>query len=106
MYVLDPNTHECLHYEPVVGYPAKPHVNIPREVLAEHPEVEVRYDFIDCSIDVCSVEVSIDVSQLVLLDCAADGRYAHRYRRCSRTTSTMATYGETSSMAFSRLISL
>nr|VWO98676.1 Ribosomal RNA small subunit methyltransferase B (EC (16S rRNA m5C967 methyltransferase) (rRNA (cytosine-C(5)-)-methyltransferase RsmB) [Ganoderma boninense] len=57
VYVLDPNTHECLHYEPVVGYPAKSHVTIPREILAEHPEVEVRYDLIDCSIDVCSVEV-------------------------------------------------
>ncbi|KAI1794494.1 nucleotide-diphospho-sugar transferase [Ganoderma leucocontextum] len=57
VYILDPNTHECLHYEPVVGYPAKSHVTIPREILAEHPEVEVRYDLIDCSIDVCSVEV-------------------------------------------------
>ena len=57
MYVLDPDTSECLHYEPVVGYPPKAHVSIPREILAEHPEVEIRYDFIDCSIDVCSVEV-------------------------------------------------
>ncbi len=57
MYVLDPETFECLHYEPVVGYPPKTHVSIPREVLAEHPEVEIRNDFIDCSIDVCSVEV-------------------------------------------------
>ncbi|KAI0709378.1 nucleotide-diphospho-sugar transferase [Earliella scabrosa] len=57
VYVLDPDTSECLHYEPVVGYPPKAHVSIPREILAEHPEVEIRYDFIDCSIDVCSVEV-------------------------------------------------
>ena len=58
VYVLDPSTSECLHYEPVVGYPPKSHVSIPREVLAEHSEVEIRNDFIDCSIDVCSVEVS------------------------------------------------
>ncbi|KAI0807445.1 nucleotide-diphospho-sugar transferase [Fomes fomentarius] len=57
VYVLDPETSECLHYEPVVGFPPKTHVSIPREVLAEHPEVEIRNDFIDCSIDVCSVEV-------------------------------------------------
>ena len=57
MYVLEPNTSECLHYEPVLGYPPASHVTVPREILAEHPEVEIRNDFIDCSIDVCSVEV-------------------------------------------------
>ncbi|KAI8998514.1 nucleotide-diphospho-sugar transferase [Trametes punicea] len=57
VFVLDPNTSECLHYEPVVGYPPTPQIKIPREVLAEHPEVEIRNDLIDCSIDVCSVEV-------------------------------------------------
>ena len=57
VYVLDPATSECLHYEPVIGHPPKSHVNIPREILAEHPEVEIRNDLIDCSIDVCSVEV-------------------------------------------------
>ncbi|KAH9946000.1 nucleotide-diphospho-sugar transferase [Epithele typhae] len=57
VYVLDPETSECLHYEPYIGYPPKPHISIPREILAEHPEVEIRNDLIDCSIDVCSVEV-------------------------------------------------
>ncbi|KAI0665130.1 nucleotide-diphospho-sugar transferase [Cubamyces menziesii] len=57
VFVLDPNTSECLHYEPVIGYPPTPLVKIPREVLAEHPEVEIRNDLIDCHIDVCSVEV-------------------------------------------------
>ena len=57
VFVLDPETSECLHYEPVVGYPAPERVKVPREVLSEHPEVEIRNDFIDCSIDVCSVEV-------------------------------------------------
>ncbi|EIW60017.1 translation initiation factor eIF2B catalytic subunit epsilon [Trametes versicolor FP-101664 SS1] len=57
VFVLDPETSECLHYEPTIGYPATPLVKIPREVLAEHPEVEIRYDLVDCSIDVCSVEV-------------------------------------------------
>lgn len=59
MFVLDANTSECLHYEPVTGHPTKSIAHIPREVLAEHPEVEIRNDLIDCSIDVCSVEVRL-----------------------------------------------
>ncbi|KAL6305413.1 nucleotide-diphospho-sugar transferase [Sparassis latifolia] len=57
VFVLDAQTSECLHYEPVTGYPPKTLARIPREILAEHPEVEIRNDLIDCSIDVCSVEV-------------------------------------------------
>ncbi|KZT68221.1 nucleotide-diphospho-sugar transferase [Daedalea quercina L-15889] len=57
VFVLDPDTSECLHYEPVIGYPPKTLARIPREILAEHPEVEIRNDLIDCCIDVCSVEV-------------------------------------------------
>ncbi|OCH95024.1 nucleotide-diphospho-sugar transferase [Obba rivulosa] len=57
VFVLDSQTSECLHYEPVTGYPPTTLARIPREILAEHPEVELRYDLIDCSIDVCSVEV-------------------------------------------------
>ncbi|KAI0928588.1 hypothetical protein AcW2_004551 [Taiwanofungus camphoratus] len=57
VFVLDAQTSECLHYEPVTGCPRKTHAHIPREILAEHPEVEIRNDLIDCSIDVCSVEV-------------------------------------------------
>ncbi|PCH38105.1 nucleotide-diphospho-sugar transferase [Wolfiporia cocos MD-104 SS10] len=57
VFVMDAETSECLHYEPVTSYPHKPIARIPREILAEHPEVEIRYDLIDCAIDVCSVEV-------------------------------------------------
>ncbi|KIP09509.1 hypothetical protein PHLGIDRAFT_102716 [Phlebiopsis gigantea 11061_1 CR5-6] len=57
VFVLDTETSECLHYEAAVGYPPTRHVRVPRDVLAEHPEVEIRNDLIDCSIDVCSVEV-------------------------------------------------
>ncbi|TFK54991.1 nucleotide-diphospho-sugar transferase [Heliocybe sulcata] len=57
VFALDAESHECLHYEPVTGYPPKSQVRIPREIFAEHPEVEIRNDLIDCSIDVCSVEV-------------------------------------------------
>lgn len=57
VYVIDPATDECLHYEPVTGYPPTKRARIPREILAEHPDVEVRYDLLDCAVDVCSVEV-------------------------------------------------
>lgn len=57
VFVLDAETSECLHYESVIGYPPTKHASIPREILEEHPEVEIRNDLIDCSIDVCSVEV-------------------------------------------------
>ncbi|KAI9510867.1 nucleotide-diphospho-sugar transferase [Russula earlei] len=50
-------TSECLHYEPVTGYPPKRIAKIPRGVLENHPNVEIRNDLIDCSIDVCAVEV-------------------------------------------------
>ncbi|EKM55374.1 uncharacterized protein PHACADRAFT_120708 [Phanerochaete carnosa HHB-10118-sp] len=57
VFVLDSQTSQCLHYEAAVGYPPTRRVRIPRDVLAEHPEVEIRNDLIDCCIDVCSVEV-------------------------------------------------
>uniref|UniRef100_A0A0W0F8S1 Translation initiation factor eIF2B subunit epsilon n=1 Tax=Moniliophthora roreri TaxID=221103 RepID=A0A0W0F8S1_MONRR len=57
VFVLDSETSECLHYESVTGYPSKSLASIPREILAEHPDVEIRNDLIDCCIDVCSVEV-------------------------------------------------
>ncbi|KAF8969966.1 nucleotide-diphospho-sugar transferase [Flammula alnicola] len=57
VFVLDPATSECLHYEHVQGYPRTKGINIPREILEAHPEVDIRNDLLDCSIDVCSVEV-------------------------------------------------
>ncbi|TFY50681.1 hypothetical protein EVG20_g11387, partial [Dentipellis fragilis] len=57
VYVMDTDTSECLHYEAVTGYPPKSIARIPREVLDNHRNIEIRNDFIDCAIDVCSVEV-------------------------------------------------
>ncbi|KAF7969035.1 hypothetical protein HWV62_28660 [Athelia sp. TMB] len=57
VFVLDAETHECLHYEPTVGYPPTTHARIPREALAAHPDLELRNDLIDCGIDICSVDV-------------------------------------------------
>lgn len=57
MFVLDSKTSECLHYEHMQGFPRTTSITIPRAILTTHPEVEIRNDLIDCSIDVCSVEV-------------------------------------------------
>ncbi|KAJ3811615.1 nucleotide-diphospho-sugar transferase [Lentinula aff. lateritia] len=57
VFVLDSETSECLHFESMMGYPPSTIASIPREILATHPDVEIRNDFIDCSIDICSVEV-------------------------------------------------
>ncbi|KAG6850579.1 hypothetical protein H0H93_011247 [Arthromyces matolae] len=57
IFVLDPETSECLYYEPVTAYPPTRLAHVPREIFAAHPELEIRNDLIDCSIDVCSVEV-------------------------------------------------
>ncbi|KAF8628435.1 hypothetical protein AX15_003954 [Amanita polypyramis BW_CC] len=57
VFALDSQTYECLHYQPVIAHPPTRFVNIPRELLESHPEIDIRYDLIDCGIDVCSVEV-------------------------------------------------
>lgn len=58
MFLLDQDTSECLHYEPITGYPPRNIAKIPRGILEGHPNVDIRYDLIDCSIDVCAVEAS------------------------------------------------
>lgn len=98
VFVLDAETSQCLHYEPVVGYPPKTHVSIPREILAEHPEVEIRYDLIDCSIDVCSVEVRSIPPCFDEYNDADLSRYLHYFK----TTSTMGTFVVTLCTASSR----
>jgi translation initiation factor eIF-2B subunit epsilon len=57
VFVLDQDTSECLHYESVTGYPPKSIAKIPRDILESHPNIEIRNDLIDCSIDVCALEV-------------------------------------------------
>jgi len=72
VFVLDAETSECLYYEPVMGYPPTTLTRIPREILVSHPEIEIRNDLIDCSIDVCSVEVSLSqvMKHKIILICA------------------------------------
>lgn len=102
VFVLDAETSECLHYEPVDGHPKKSTVQIPREILAEHPELEIRNDLIDCCIDVCSAEVSH--LRLPVVHRVGVLKVTRRSHPCSRITSTTLTCGETSSTVSSRPI--
>lgn len=81
VFVLDRETSECLHYEALTGYPRNNIVRIPREILATHPEVEIRNDLIDCSIDVCSVEVCAHRTFLVF-----SVEFSYRSHLCFKTT--------------------
>ncbi|KAJ3109843.1 hypothetical protein HDU97_000073 [Phlyctochytrium planicorne] len=55
IFVINPNTHECVLYKEL--YPRASHINLNLELFGEHPELEFRNDFIDCQIDICSVDV-------------------------------------------------
>jgi len=55
LFVLDAATSECLHYEPVLARPHKSQASIPRELLQNHPELDIRNDLIDCAIDIFKV---------------------------------------------------
>jgi hypothetical protein len=94
--VLDPQTSECLHYEPVMGYPPTRFTRIPRAILDAHLEIEIRNDLIDCSIDVCSAEVSCPMLSLFFLFFI----YFARFPRCSKTTLITSIYEGILSMVF------
>ncbi|PVG02792.1 nucleotide-diphospho-sugar transferase [Serendipita vermifera] len=58
IFTLDADTKECLHYEGVPAVPKLSNATIPKALLKGH-ELEVRYDLIDCGIDVCSADVPL-----------------------------------------------
>lgn len=98
VFVLDQDTSECLHYEPTMGYPPKNITKIPRDILGSHSNIEIRNDLIDCSIDVCALEARGRCSGVYSTQLSND---FCRYRRYSKTTSTMAISGGTSCTAYS-----
>lgn len=90
----------------MAGYPPKHIAHIPREILEEHSNIEIRNDFIDCSIDVCSVEVRRSHPQSCIFS-ATQWRNVSSYLvwytrslHCFRITSTMAIFDAISSMAY------
>ncbi|KAF9953147.1 hypothetical protein BGZ72_005649 [Mortierella alpina] len=60
LFVLDQDSKECLHYQPVKAFKSTRQdrrMTMNMEVFDKHPEVQIRNDLIDCQIDICSVEV-------------------------------------------------
>lgn len=58
VFVIDPGAERCLHYEEMGrGGENGGYVMLAPELLTSHGELEVREDLIDCSIDICSLDV-------------------------------------------------
>jgi translation initiation factor eIF-2B subunit epsilon len=57
VFVIDPTTGECVHYEPMETFPRKKRLDMNTEIFEKHLEIECRNDLIDPLIDICSVEV-------------------------------------------------
>lgn len=100
MFVLDQDTSECLHYEPVTGYPPKSIARIPRDILESHPNIEIRNDLLDCSIDVCALEARPPLFYVFL----PLTNSPFRYRRYFKTTLIMVISGGILCTAYSRQI--
>ncbi|KAG8745431.1 hypothetical protein FRC12_014545 [Ceratobasidium sp. 428] len=59
VFVLDAETNECLYYEYQQGHPPTQRFRVSREIFDKHPDVDIRTDLMDCSIDICSVDVPV-----------------------------------------------
>ncbi|KAJ5259578.1 translation initiation factor eIF-2B subunit epsilon [Penicillium angulare] len=59
VFVIDPTKDRCLHYEEIDHHsnerPAR--VNVDTEILLTHPELDIRQDLIDSSVDICTPDV-------------------------------------------------
>ncbi|CAG8906430.1 unnamed protein product [Penicillium egyptiacum] len=60
VFVIDPTKDRCLHYEEIDRHPHDEQLsrlNIDAEIILTHPELDIRQDLIDCSIDICTPDV-------------------------------------------------
>lgn len=57
VFVIDGQTRECLGYEPVDSEERTRKIRLDAARLEGHPEVSLRYDLMDCQIDICSLNV-------------------------------------------------
>ncbi|KAJ2958430.1 hypothetical protein NQZ79_g5982 [Umbelopsis isabellina] len=57
IFVIDPTTSECVHFEPLETFPRTKRVDLNTEIFERHFEIECRNDLIDPLIDICSMEV-------------------------------------------------
>ncbi|KAJ5544799.1 Zinc finger C6HC-type [Penicillium sp. DV-2018c] len=60
VFVIDPTKDRCLHYEEIDRHadgeePSR--LNIDPEIILKNPELDIRQDLIDCSIDICTPDV-------------------------------------------------
>lgn len=61
VFIVDPTKDRCLHYEEIDHHAEHSEhgarLNIDTEIIASHPEIDIRQDLIDCSIDICTPDV-------------------------------------------------
>ncbi|MCJ1307770.1 hypothetical protein MMC25_001418 [Agyrium rufum] len=59
VFVINPTTDRCLHYEEIPRRPGKAgrYLEIDTDLLSMHDEIELREDLIDCYIDICTPDV-------------------------------------------------
>jgi len=57
VFCIDPKTDRCVYYEEMVRHGRKKQISMPPELFKRHPQIEIRGDLIDCSIDICSPDV-------------------------------------------------
>ena len=58
VFCIDPVSQECIHYEPVESEMSQgAAVKLESVLLESHRAIDIRYDLIDCQIDICSVNV-------------------------------------------------
>jgi len=57
VFVVDPTKERCLHYQEM--HPLQParYLELPAELIKDHPDMEIRADLIDCGIDICTPDV-------------------------------------------------
>lgn len=61
VFIVDPTKDRILHYEEIDHHQHAEHnasrLTIDTELIAEHAELDIRQDLIDCSIDICTPDV-------------------------------------------------
>ncbi|KAJ1925397.1 translation initiation factor eIF-2B epsilon subunit, GEF [Tieghemiomyces parasiticus] len=58
VFVVDDANQQCVHYVgPKRGLASQSTVPLSVELFEKHPRLQIRYDLMDCQIDICSVEV-------------------------------------------------
>lgn len=57
VFCIDPSTQECIHYEPIESESQKWGAKLDAALLEGHRAIDIRYDLIDCQIDICSLNV-------------------------------------------------